>query len=457
MDAFERFKDESSIGLFFEVGTGKTAGAVTLLRYKYKNVFKEVVPTLILCPPIVVKNWSKEIKMHSNIEDKDICELLGPQKKRVETIKKSKASIFITNYEALLMTDLFNEFKNKNFRILVLDELHKLKSIQAKRTKQAIELADRSLVRIGLTGTPVLNTPMDLFSQFRALDKGETFGKNFFTFRARYFYDKNQYMPTNSHFPDWRPKPGILEEFNKLVSKKSMHVRKADCLDLPPLVKKKVYFDMSPEQTRAYKEMSKDLITFFGQQAVSAQIALTKFLRLQQITTGFVTDDDGNIIKLTNPRSKVLQDLLEDLTPNHKVIVWAVFKENYEEIRKVCNLLGVKFVEVHGEVSEKARYENVDSFNGDESVRVLIGHPGSGGIGINLIASDVSIFYSRNFSLEQDIQAEARNYRGGSERHAKVTRIDLVCSDSIDEDVCEALDKKVSIGEAILRKWNIDG
>ena len=197
------------------------------------------------------------------------------------------------------------------------------------------------------------------------------------------------------------------------------------------------------------------MVTFFGQQAVSAQIALTKFLRLQQITTGFVTDDDGNIIKLPNPRSKVLQELLEDLTPNHKVIVWAVFKENYEEIRKVCDILGVKFVEVHGEVGEKARYENVDSFNNDESVRVLIGHPGSGGIGINLVASDVSIFYSRNFSLEQDIQAEARNYRGGSEKHAKVTRLDLVCSDSIDEDVCEAIDKKVSIGEAILRKWDI--
>jgi SNF2 family DNA or RNA helicase len=87
---------------------------------------------------------------------------------------------------------------------------------------------------------------------------------------------------------------------------------------------------------------------------------------------------------------------------------------------------------------------------------VLIGHPGSGGIGVNLTASSVSIFYSRGFSLEHDIQAEARNYRGGSERHDKITRIDLVAPGTIDEEVVRKLHAKQTISDVIL-KGMLDG
>lgn len=81
-----------------------------------------------------------------------------------------------------------------------------------------------------------------------------------------------------------------------------------------------------------------------------------------------------------------------------------------------------------------------------------MGHPGSGGIGINMVIASYSIFYSRNFSLEQDLQAEARNHRGGSEIHAKVTRINLIAKGTIDEIVADALKNKVQIGENILNK-----
>ena len=97
----------------------------------------------------------------------------------------------------------------------------------------------------------------------------------------------------------------------------------------------------------------------------------------------------------------------------------------------------------------------VERLNNDPSCRVLIGHTGSGGIGINLIAASYSIFYSRSFSLEYDIQAEARNYRGGSEKHTKVTRIDLVTPNTIDEEVVKALASKKKIGYQVLKKMEV--
>jgi hypothetical protein len=102
----------------------------------------------------------------------------------------------------------------------------------------------------------------------------------------------------------------------------------------------------------------------------------------------------------------------------------------------------------------------VELYNNDPSCRVCIGHPGSGGIGINLVnklsTQSYSIFYSRNFSLEYDIQAEARNYRGGSEHYEKITRIDLVATGTIDEQIMACLRDKKVISAQILQDLKED-
>lgn len=459
LQAIERAKDLPEFGLFFEMGTGKTMTAINIARHKFAQSGR-LLRTLILCPPIVVENWRREWAMHSKILSDKIVPLTGSQKDRCKVFTKfcnlsgdRHEAIFITNYEALLMKGLYTLFHNWKPELIIFDELHKLKDMKSKRTKAAVKLADESLFRLGLTGTPVLNSPMDLFSQFRVLDKGGTFGKNFFVFRAKYFIDFNAGMPQGRYFPDWRPRPQSFEEMNSLVYRKAMRVKKDECMDLPPLVRKSVYVEMEPKQKKAYNEMKKAFITYIQDKAAVADIAITKALRLQQIVSGFVKLEDETITHFPDhPRREALRELLADLTPNHKVIVWAVFKENYKDIRGVCEDLGIKYVEVHGEVSDRDKLLGVDAFSTDDDVRVLFGHPGSGGIGINLVASDVSIFYSRNFSLEQDLQAEARNYRGGSERHTHITRIDLVTLGTIDEQILEKLSNKVAIGEKILKE-----
>lgn len=447
-------KDLPEFGFLMDMGVGKTLTCITVLRHKYAQ-HGSLLRTLIIGPPIILENWRREILKFSKIKPENVVVLSGSGAQRLKLFqeKNDGPRIFITNYESLLMPDLFAALSAYSPEVLVVDESHKCKDPTTKRTKAVLKLSKVARYRYIMTGTPILNTPMDIFSQFQILDQGKTFGDRFYAFRAKYFYDKNASMRGMSkYFPDWRLKPGALEEIGQLMARRAMHVKKEQCLDLPELVRKTVYVEMSPEQKKHYLAMKEDFITFMGDQACTAELAITKALRLQQIVSGFIKTEDGVEREFkTNPRQEALRELLEEITPHHKVLVWAVFKENYSQIRKVCDDLGLPYVEVHGEVSPAKRQESVDRFNSDPAVRVFIGHPGSGGIGINLVAASYAIFYSRNFSLEQDLQAEARNYRGGSEIHAKVTRVDLVTKDTIDELVVKSLANKEQVSDKTLR------
>jgi len=459
--ALQKSEGMSHYGLFFEPGVGKTATTIHMIRQRM-NTHKKILPTLILCPPVVIENWKQEFQMHSKIPESKIHCLTGSGKDRLEVMQSHPGEIFITNYEALLMEPLFKEFVkllSGSNSVLVCDEIHRCKDTSAKRTKRTISLSDIAHYRFGLTGTPVLNSLMDVFSQMRIIDRGASLGNNYFSFRARYFYDKNRGMSRDKYFPDWRPLPHAEKEIRHALERNGMYAAKTDCLDLPPLVKKVIYVELSSEQSRLYKSMKKDLIATItdagGTHTSIAELAITKALRLQQIVSGHlrVEQDDGEARTITirdNPRKAALKDLLSDLTIGSKVLVWSVFKDNYEDIRDVCESLGIRYVEVHGEVSNKN--DAVNAFNTDPEVRVLIGHPGSGGIGINLTSSNVSIYYSRNFSLEQRLQSEARNYRGGSNIHDSITLIDLVAKGTIDELVLKSLESKQELSNRVLKE-----
>ena len=456
IDAVEKSLKSDSYAFFMDPGVGKTATTIRSICERM-NMLQRYHKVLIFAPPVVLSNWRREFKVFSEIDPSQVVVVYGPGKARAKLIEETKSKILITNYESLLMKEVFEALKKWAPDVIVFDESHRIKNPQASRTKKAIELADKAKHKYLLTGTPILNSPMDLFAQFRALDGGDTFGKNFFIFRAKYFYDKNAGMPKHMHFPDWRLRPGSLDLFNLIIHRKGSIARKAECLELPPLVKKRIEVELSPAQKRAYEEMKEDFITFFEGGASVAQLAITKALRLQQILSGFIRIDNGDTQVDApfedNPRATALKEILSNIleSTEEKVIIWAVFKQNYKDIAHVCNELNAKFVELHGEVSGKNRDESVNSFNDDPNVRVLIGHPGSGGIGVNLVAASYSIFYSRSFSLEFDIQAEARNYRGGSERHSSITRIDLVAADTLDDIILRRLASKQQITEHVLK------
>lgn len=456
LETIETAKSLNEYGLFFEVGAGKTLTAINIIRHWFAD-HNDILKTLIFSPPITLPNWRDEWLINSYLPKEKIVVLYGSEKARVELFEKHKDDkvIFITNYESLLMKELYAKLLDWKPHVVVADEGHKIKDHTSRRAKLIFPLADGAYYRLLLTGTPILNSYMDLFSQFRFLDGGNTFGKNFFAFRGKYFYDRNAGMPRSSYFPNWQPRPRIAEELESLISKKSRVIKKNECLTLPPLVRVPLKTTLSREQEKIYKQMAKAYVAYIEEtgKAAVATLAITKSLRLQQIVSGFVKMDDGSIHRFKdNPRAEQLKELLSELCEQNKVLVWAVFHENYDTIRSVCEELKIEYVEVTGEVSDKAKREAVDRFKNDSKVRVFIGHPLSAGIGINLIEAKYAITYSRNFSLEQHIQAEGRNYRGGSEVHDKITHFDLVTEQTIDETVMESLNNKQAISDSILVK-----
>lgn len=474
-------------GLFHDPGTGKTGTTITIVRNKM-NRARRFLRTLILVPPIGVKQWKREWGKFSKVPPASVVLLRGEGRKRLATFQKlayrktdlgdiPDGKIFITNYESLLMRDLFQAMVDWAPEVLVIDESHYVKNPQAKRSKILEYLANpqrknpelrfekkpkpayairknqgAAPFKYILTGTPATNSPMDLFQQFLILDGGETFGQNFFVFRSRFFLDKNAGMPKQKYFPDWQLRPGAMEEMNKLIFTKANYVRKEECLDLPPLIQTPVYVEMTPEQRRMYEEMKRDLITVIKDTACTAQLAITKALRLQQMASGFVKTVDGVEHPIEgNPKEAALSELLEKLLPTGKVIVWCAWSQNYGQVEKVCDALGVKHTKVVGGMSETARTKAVEDFTKGDA-RVMYANAKAAGMSIDLIEAPYAIYFSRTFSLIDEIQSRARNYRGGSEMHKSIVHYRLITEGTIDELTDKRLEAKEEMTLELLRK-----
>lgn len=353
---------------------------------------------------------------------------------------------------------------------VLVHNCHRLKDYRrtAVRAQAAFKLANpgtktkplpRPLVYL-LTGTPYPNSLLDIFMPYRIMDGGKTFGSTMIGFREKYFRDKNAHMPKDKYFPKWIPLEGAKEELGRKMKDTSVRVEIDSCMDLPPVIAKTVAVEMAPEQRKLYQDMLKEFVAVFergGEEHTTvATMAMTKGLRLMQIASGYVKDDEGGehsaVESEWTPKQEALKQILEDWTPGHKVIVWAVWKHNYEQIREVCRRLKIEWLEMNGEQGAAKNRENAKLFEASEDYRVIIGHPESGGEGINLVSSPCRVSYSRNFSWRQMKQSDARNRRGGSERHATITRINLVTKGTVEEKITEKLANHEEITETVLRE-----
>lgn len=448
--ALELLQKNKSFALHMDPGTGKTAVAVkwveNLITYEHHKA-------LIFAPPVVCAQWKTEFQRFSQV-DKKVAVAIGTSKKKLEAIQ-SGAEILVTNYEAIRSKDVLKALYDFKPTILICDESHRVKSPSAKQSKEIAKLARNCLYKLNMTGTPMTNSVLDLFQQFLILDNGATFGNNFYTFRAKYFEDKNAHRRgAHNYFPDWQVRKGAMETVAKLLEKRSFVVRKSECLDLPDMVYKEIEVELSPDQRQAYAEMKRDFLTTLQDaqgnlQTAVGRLAVTKALRLQQIVSGFVSVEGAPEVAFQdNPRLEALEDLLQDLPK--PVIVWACFRRNYEDIGKLCDKLGLSYGFLTGGQSVGDRDNAINAFRGG-LLDVLIANQGAGGVGVNLVEASNAIYYSRDFSLEKDIQSEARNYRGGSEIHQKVTRYDLVAKGTIDVEVLKALREKKDVLEYLLQ------
>jgi SNF2 family DNA or RNA helicase len=343
--------EQKGFGIFHEPGTGKTGTTINIMRHLFARV-GNIRKTLILSPLVTLNNWAEEFCKFSTIDPAHVLVLegTGDQKWRrfVKFVRDqdnqmTNNRIVIANYEAMQNKKLHLAIMGWRPEILVCDESHRVKNPRGKRAEQVCKIADQAAHKYILTGTPILNSSQDVFFQYRIMDGGATFGDSFWAFRNKYFVDKNAWMAGRpGYFPDWQERTELRGEISRKMyfddagRPRAHRVEKKECIDLPPMVKVKIKVELSPDQRKMYDQMKDEFLTYVEELkntdkplAVVANMAVTKALRLQQITCGFVKAEDGNEYPIKdNPRLEALKDLLEDTTPAGKVIVWCMHGNN---------------------------------------------------------------------------------------------------------------------------------
>jgi len=449
----EKAKELDFFAFFFEQGCGKSRTLIEVLLQKYEKEGR-ILRTLIVCPDIVVTNWVDEFKKHAEVTSCFVIPLVGTGKERLDALNSAPHnSIFVCNYQTFLMKELVLAFKKLGLEAFVLDESHKIKSYNSKTTKNVLAVSKGAKYRYCLSGTPVTNSEFDIYPQSQFLDGGAALGENFFIFRNKYFVDKNRNMKRSNYFPKWEIKEGAKEEIKARMAPYCMRVEKADCLDLPPVITQVVDVELSEWQGRMYKSLEKDMVATFGDSVVMSDMALTNIIRMQQVVSGFCVDTLGRHSRMDGNRETVLKELLQSIPAPHKVIIWAVFKQNYYDIRRVLKELDLDFVELTGETPANYRDKYVERFRTEPHCRVMMANPKAAGIGINLVEAAYSIRYSRGYSLEDQLQSDARNHRAGSEMHQQIVRIEMLTRGTIDEVIYNALAGKKQIGPAIINHY----
>jgi len=429
---------QKNFALLMDMGTGKTKVAIDTAVNLPVNL------AVVFCPKVCQTNWMGEIQIHSDARPYLWKATLTAKKKAdiiaSMTYHRQKGLVFLViNYEALLTKAgavLFDVVDEKT--ILILDESTRIKTPSAKRTKAIIELGKQAGYKRILTGLPIPNSPLDFYAQFNFLDKNIIGQPSWTAFRREYaklmlddFNGRKFYKVVG-----YRNIPRLMS----IVARHSFRVIKEECLDLPEKVYQTIQLDLSDTQGRLYQQMKEDLLIEVKGRSFAAPVVLTKLLRLQQITGGFLKDgDDPAVVFKTNPKLEALKNLVEDT--GKQIIVWCRF---VKEVHMV--LAAVDGVAHVGEMKAYDRQDAIDGFRAGK-YRVLVATASSCGIGINLVNCDTVVYYSNSFNLEERLQSEDRCHRIGQVN--KVTYIDLICEDTIDVKIKEALDSKLSFSKLL--------
>ena len=445
--------------LFMEMGTGKSKVAIDTIGALYKA--KKISAALILAPKGVYDNWVKgEIPAHlpDDINRMIVRWTPSTAKKFQDEMKElvyepfDGLKVFVMNVEALSTprgTKAAYMFMVKNpANIMVVDESTTIKNRKATRTKNIMMLDKDAKYKRILTGSPVTKSPMDLYSQCMFLSPEALGFSSYYAFQNRYALVQKRKMGTRAfqEIVGYRR----LDELNLKLDRFSNRILKEQCLDLPDKMYIRRDVELTDEQKRVYKQMKKLALAKLenGELATTASV-LTQIMRLQQICCGHLQPDEGEIQVLDNNRLRELLEITDEL--QGKAIIWATYTH---DIQQVANALRDRFgpeavATYYGATPQDERQEIVERFQEkDGPLRFFVGQPKTGGYGITLTAANTVIYYSNSYDLEIRLQSEDRAHRIGQSR--KVTYIDLVSPDTIDEKVLKALRSKIDLAGKVL-------
>ena len=455
-DALKKCWNKEAFAIFAEMGTGKTKIALDNACILYNK--GKIDRLLVVAPKGTYMNWvDQEIPTH--IPDYIEKEVLAWKPTNSEKYKAElrkfrefdyKLKIFVMNVEALStvkglkQAELFLIGKS----MMIVDESTTIKNPQAKRTKNILALAKESKYRRILTGSPVTQSPMDLWAQMDFLDPEILGQSSFYAFRTKYAVMITATAAGGTHKYQKIVKFRNLKQLGQAVSPHSYRILKKDCLDLPEksFVKREV--ELSDEQKQAYAEMKVNATTMLKGQSATALNVLTQLIRLHQITCGHMKTDDGEIINLKNSRLNELMQILGETTG--KVIIWANYVHDILNIeRAIKDEYGsTSYCTYYGATKSEDRQKCIKKFQEPSNpVRFFIGNTQTGGYGITLTEASTVIYYSNNYDLEKRIQSEDRAHRIGQKN--PVLYIDLVAKGTVDEKIIQSLRNKINIAREI--------
>jgi SNF2 family DNA or RNA helicase len=426
--------------LLMEQGTGKTFAAIAAAGKRFLD--GQVRKLLVVAPNGILHVWKHEFEKFAAFPHRVVM-LTGTTGKRKSSISQLGCAddiltVGIINYESAWR--LVDEIKAWNPDMVICDESQKIKNGQTKQSKGLHEIGDAAKYRMILTGTPVTQSPLDFWSQYRFLDP-RVFGQKFYPFRNRYAimggYQNKQVVGYQNEIELASKAHGI-----------AYRVTKQECLDLPDEVDQIVYACLDPTAKKTYLEMEHKMFTEIEGKDVNASIVLTKLLKLQQITGGYVHSDDGTVVTVSSAKLDAFRDLVESYPNGKKLVVFANFRAEIEGIVNVVKDLKRSVAVFTGDTPMADREKINTDFQTQPDPEVLVLQAQTGGRGITLTAADTIIFYSLNFSLENYEQAKARIHRIGQTK--KVTYVHLITKDTVDETVMYALKNKKSVADLVV-------
>jgi len=455
LTALEKSWNKETFAYFMEMGTGKTKVLIDNLAMLYDK--GKVDGALIIAPKGVIKTWyEQEIPTHlvDHINCTPVLWQPNITKKYEEAINElfktgTDLHILIMNVEAL-STDkgvkYATRFLNSHKTLMAIDESTTIKTPTAKRTRNIIDLGQMAKYRRIMTGSPVTKNPLDLYTQCYFLDPFHLDHSSYYSFRNRYAVMKTMHVRGRSiQVVDKFKNLGELSETVKTFSDR---VLKEDCLDLPPKNFTKRHIALTHDQRKIYDQMKKAAMAVLNGKVTTTMTVLTQLMRLHQITCGHFTADDGSVQLIPNNRITELMNILEET--EGKAIIWANYQRDVNQIiQNIVKEHGPgSVVDYYGLTPQDERQDNIRRFQTDPECRFLIGTPQTGGYGITLTQANTVIYYSNGYDLEKRLQSEDRAHRIGQKKN--VTYIDLICEDTVDEKIVEALRKKINIASEVL-------
>ncbi len=505
--ALDRYRDKSEIPLFFDPGLGKTLTSLSLARAKYEA--GQIDSLLVIAPNGVHKQWATE-EVPKWLRDVDTTVQWRKNKKLF--FKEGFLNIVCTNIEQFSTKTRYLEYcewANAHKTMIVLDEATRIKNPKAirtqrilyefndvlKRGKTILSSTPKSVARVILTGTPVTNSPFDVWSMFEFLRPGY-FDMNWYAFQNHYgmFYSIDvsgrkirilinegawnairacptfevancNYGVTLSTYDMIRSQASYegpfrnVEQLRQKMMEIAMFARIEDCIDMPERNYIRRLLDMSNEQKRVYDEMEKYFLSIYQGEKVEARTKLTVYIRLQQIASGFISTEQLPEEEQEDPPPNKItwfedlpkfDRLLEDVEEvvggqdgNGQVIIVCHFSAEAERLYdkltaekyKCCLMTGWKKV------------GSIDGFK-ENKYQIMVANIRVISMGFNLQEHcHHMIFYSNTFSLEDRIQVEARIYRSGQRNTC--TYIDYVMKDTIDMKIYAALKQKKALADYI--------